>query len=143
LRGGFLLTHPSNVNFLEEHIEPWSVNAVLASALKILSESNLSAFKKTTLENLKKEKEYLEESWETFSDFALLYPSRVNFYMFRVLDSENDLYSFFYQRGILIRNLSDFWGLGRSFYRISVRTHSENRRFLEVLGEFVDELRSF
>lgn len=143
LRGGFLLTHPSNVNFLEEHIEPWSVNAVLASALKILSESDLSAFQETTLKNLKKEKEYLEKSWETFSDFTLLYPSRVNFYMFRVLDSESDLYSFFYQRGILIRNLSDFWGLDRSFYRISVRTHSENKRFLEVLGEFVDELRSF
>jgi len=142
LRGGFLLTHPSNVHSLKEHIEPWSVNAVLASALKILSESDLSVFRETTMKNLKKEKEYLEERWKAFSDVVLLYPSRVNFYMFRVLDSKADLYSFFYQRGMLIRSLSDFWGLDRNFYRISLRTHSENRRFLGALEELVDGLRN-
>lgn len=137
LRGGFLLTHPSNVNFLKDYVEPWSVNAILASALKILSESDLSVFKEITLKNLEKEREYLEKKWKAFSGVVLFYPSRVNFYMFRILGEGADFGAFCYQRGMLIRNLSDFWGLDSSFYRVSVRKHSDNQRFVEALGEFI------
>ena len=42
------------------------------------------------------------------------------------------------RRGILIRNCDNYYGLGRGWYRIAVKTHEENRKLLEemkYLGE--------
>ena len=41
------------------------------------------------------------------------------------------------ENGILIRNCANYHGLSPGYYRMSVRTHRENRRFMEVLSEII------
>ena len=41
----------------------------------------------------------------------------------------------FLQRGILIRDCSNFQGLQRGYYRIAVKSEEQNRIFAEVLRE--------
>jgi len=43
------------------------------------------------------------------------------------------------EKGILIRNCSDFRGLGDTFYRTGVRCHEDNERFVEALFEVIPE----
>lgn len=47
--------------------------------------------------------------------------------------SEMPLYELFLQRGILIRDCSNFRGLQRGYYRIAVKSEEQNRMFAEVL----------
>lgn len=49
--------------------------------------------------------------------------------------SEMPLYELFLQRGILIRDGSNFRGLQRGYYRIAVKSEEQNRMFAEVLRE--------
>jgi histidinol-phosphate/aromatic aminotransferase/cobyric acid decarboxylase-like protein len=47
-----------------------------------------------------------------------VYPSDTNFIL---IYSEEDLYKRYLERGILIRDCSNFRGLGKGFYRIAVK----------------------
>lgn len=49
--------------------------------------------------------------------------------------SEKKLYELFLQRGILIRDCSNFRGLQSGYYRIAVKSEEQNRIFAEVLRE--------
>lgn len=49
--------------------------------------------------------------------------------------SEMPLYELFLQRGILIRDCSNFRGLQRGYFRIAVKSEEQNRMFAEVLRE--------
>lgn len=49
--------------------------------------------------------------------------------------SEKKLYELFLQRGILIRDCSNFRGLQRGYYRIAVKSEEQNRIFADVLRE--------
>lgn len=49
--------------------------------------------------------------------------------------SEKKLYELFLQRGILIRDCSNFRGLQRGYYRIAVKSEEQNRIFADVLRD--------
>ena len=49
--------------------------------------------------------------------------------------SEKKLYELFLQRGILIRDCSNFRGLQRGYYRIAVKSEEQNQIFADVLRE--------
>gem|GEM_PF-17626 len=50
-------------------------------------------------------------------------------------ETEKTLYELLLERGILIRDCSNFRGLSQGFYRIAVKSAGENRRFAEVLHD--------
>lgn len=63
-----------------------------------------------------------------------VYDSDANFLLFFC---EKDLYAGCLARKILIRDCSNFTGLKKGFWRIAVRTHEENKKLLNVLGELI------
>ena len=56
-----------------------------------------------------------------------------------LLKTDIDLYKGLLERGILIRDCSDYRGLGRGYYRIAVSTEENNDRFCEELRELINE----
>ncbi len=48
--------------------------------------------------------------------------------------------SFLEERGILVRSLSDFFGLDDSYFRIAVRTREENQQLIEAVRDYAREL---
>ena len=56
-----------------------------------------------------------------------------------LLKTDIDLYKGLLERGILIRDCSDYRGLGRGYYRIAVSTAENNDRFCEELRELINE----
>ena len=56
-----------------------------------------------------------------------------------LLKTDIDLYKEMLERGILIRDCSDYRGLGRGYYRIAVSTEENNDRFCEEIREFINE----
>jgi len=63
---------------------------------------------------------------------CIVYDSDADYLLFY---SEKKLYELFLQRGILIRDCSNFRGLQSGYYRIAVKSEEQNRIFAEVLRE--------
>lgn len=77
---------------------------------------------------VKKEREFMEE--ELARKGFRVFPSRANFIM---VYSEEDLYGRLLDRRILIRDCSNFRGLGKGYYRIAVKRREENEILLKNL----------
>ena len=60
------------------------------------------------------------------------YPTDTCFIMF---EGPKDLYHKMLDKGVLIRDLSDYIGLGKGYYRIAVKTGSENDELLRIMKE--------
>ncbi len=63
---------------------------------------------------------------------CIVYDSDADYLLFY---SEKKLYELFLQRGILIRDCSNFRGLKSGYYRIAVKSEEQNRIFAEVLRQ--------
>lgn len=61
---------------------------------------------------------------------------------FILLYSELPLYEELLQKGYLIRDCSNFRGLGKGYYRIAIRTRNENERLLSEIGEWIERNRT-
>lgn len=95
------------------------------------------AFVQRTAELIKEERRFLEESLRALG--VRVYPGSANFLL---LYEERPLYEPLLERGILIRDCSNFRGLSRGFYRIAVKTRQENRRLLEAMAEILGQKKT-
>lgn len=83
---------------------------------------------------ISQERTYLEG--ELASIGMKIFPSHSNFLLFQ---SPIPLYEPLLERGILIRDCSNFQGLdGENFYRIAVRTHEENQTLVEEMFDILE-----
>ena len=116
---------------------------LLAEIARQLSEWNLScfaqeagcicakqtAFIRQTEQYIAKERQFLEEGLREKG--FVVFPSKTNFILFY---SQEPLYERLLEKGILIRDCSNFRGLRQGFYRIAVRSREENEILLRAIG---------
>jgi threonine-phosphate decarboxylase len=127
----------SNLEFLAEMREvsqPWNVSipAQLAgiAALKEVD------YVKNSLELIRSERGYLVEELNKLG--FRVFGSKANYIFFQAVGG---LTSYCFEKGILIRDCSNYRGLGEGYYRIAVRNHNENIQLIQVLEEAVKEWR--
>lgn len=97
----------------------WSVSSpAQACGIAALDES---AFIRDTSNYIKKEREFLMS--ELIQYVENVYTSDANFILFK---AEDDLDDKLFSQGILIRNCSNYSGLSSGFFRVAVRSHTEN-----------------
>lgn len=68
---------------------------------------------------------------------AVVIPSEANYILFRWPDET--LYEQLLQRGILIRDCSDYTGLCKGFYRIAVKKREENELLMQAINELTQK----
>lgn len=125
----------SNRDVLErmEHCrQPWSVSAAaMRAGLQALCEAD---FVKMTEEFVTSEREFLAAGLKKIG--FKVYPSRVNYLLFRRQNGDATAYDVFCrEHGILIRSCENFHGLDNSYYRIAVKLRPENEKLLKCMGE--------
>jgi histidinol-phosphate/aromatic aminotransferase/cobyric acid decarboxylase-like protein len=81
-----------------------------------------------TVKYIRHEREYMEQKLKELlkEDGIKVYPSSANFIL---IYSDLPLYDKLLEKGILIRDCSNFRGLSKGFYRIAVRKREENDAF--------------
>jgi histidinol-phosphate/aromatic aminotransferase/cobyric acid decarboxylase-like protein len=89
LRGGFIATHPSP---LEQYLEPWSINSILARVLEIIAHGDLASFRATTQENLQTEKQFLEENLDR--EIMELFPQKLIFILYDCAEARSSFLLF-------------------------------------------------
>jgi threonine-phosphate decarboxylase len=133
LRIGYLVAHRRLVEKLSAKLEPWSVN-ILAAAAAVESLHDLK-YRDRTLNLVHRERIYLMEQLARFAWLKPL-PSETNFLLVRITApgiNSSHLCERLAEQNILIRDCSSFPRLGRRYFRIAIRTRSENKRLIEEL----------
>lgn len=133
LRIGYLVAHRSLVAKLSAGYEPWPVN-ILASAAAAESLRDLR-YRKQTLNVLGRERIFFMKQ---LAELGWLQPfsSETNFLLVHITTpgiNSSLLCEQLARRNILIRDGSNFPGLGRRYFRVAIRRRSENQRLVEEL----------
>ncbi|HMK56455.1 MAG TPA: threonine-phosphate decarboxylase CobD [Dissulfurispiraceae bacterium] len=129
LRLGYAVINPARLDLVRSHKEPWTVNS-LAQAAGVVALRD-DDYKKRTFTFLAKEKEFLEKGFRRL-DIQYV-PSRANFYLLKAAGTAYNISVRLREKGILVRDCSNFMGLDGSYIRAAVRTRRENSRLLREL----------
>ena len=123
----------SNIEFLakmREVSQPWNVS--IPAQLAGIAALKEVEYVETSLELIRKERCYLVDELTQLG--FRVFGSNANYIFFQAAAG---LTSYCFERGILIRDCSNYRGLGEGYYRIAVRNHHENIQLIKVLREAV------
>ncbi len=109
--------------------QPWAVSSVAqAAGIAALAQEEYVA---QSLAMIRREKEYLLEGLRAAGMQTIGFDA--NYIFFR--GTEAGLAERLREKGILIRSCANFEGLDDAYFRIAVRTHSENERLLVAMRD--------
>lgn len=110
--------------------EPWAVGTLAQeAALACLADASYARTARAVVEE---ERGFLAAGLEA-AGFAV-HPSQANFLLVRGRNSAASLVEHLGRRGLLVRDASDFPGLGPDHVRIAVRARADNQILLSALG---------
>ncbi len=128
LRIGYGVFPHSLIEGLKEFREPWTVNTLAQKAVIAALED--IEYTDKTIRLIKREKEFLENGFrETGIKF---YPSNANFYLLET-KGNSMIYLKLREKGILVRNCSNFKGLDGSYIRVAVKSRQQNKALIRAL----------
>lgn len=133
VRLGYCLTEDmALIEACRENGQDWSVST-LAQAAGISALDDADYLEKTKV-YIKKERAYLLENLANLN--VKTFGSTAN-YVFFSLEQVTDFAEKLRKEGIIIRQCSNYNNLNKHYYRIAVRTKSQNRIFIKVLREIL------
>lgn len=128
IRLGYLLCGEEAIaKKIAMQLPEWNVSIPAQEAGVIALEQD--GYLKASRAFVKTQREWLAEGLSGLG--AKTYHSDANFVLFRW--TEGDLYEKLLEQGFLIRDCSDYEGLGKGYYRIAVRNRMENEALLQAI----------
>ncbi len=121
---------PQNIfDAVKRHKEPWTVNTIAQTAG--IAAINDERYKNQTYKVMHNEKKVLEDGFKSMG--ITYFPSSANFYLIKH-DNAQKIISFLKNKGIIVRDCSNFTGLDGSYIRIAVKSNKENMKLLKELA---------
>jgi threonine-phosphate decarboxylase len=135
LRLGFAVAAAPSIERLRAMLEPWSVNAV-AERVGIACVGVASEYIARTRELIALERGYLSSGLAQ-NPHLRVFPSAANFLMLGASENGADSFgAFMLRRAIAVRDLRSLPGCGPGLYRVGVRNHADNERFVAAAREY-------
>lgn len=129
MRIGYGIFPQTILDTVKRHKEPWTVNTIAQTAG--IAALNDTGYKTQTFKIMRNEKKVLEDGFKLLG--ITYFPSTVNFYLIKH-DNAQKIISSLRNRGIMIRDCSNFMGLDSSYMRIAVKSNKENMKLLKELA---------
>ncbi|MBC8414583.1 MAG: threonine-phosphate decarboxylase [Nitrospira sp.] len=128
LRAGYAVFHADLADRVTAMKEPWTVNSLAQRAsLAALADSE---YAERSISLMNGEKIFMEEGLQ---DLGIEYfPSLANYYLLK-LDNAQAVISHLKQRGILVRDCSNFKGLDSTYIRVAVKSRADNEKLLREM----------
>jgi len=135
LRLGAVISHPSVIERLKEHKEPWTVNGVALAVASLLLEC--SPYEARTREIVSRELTAMQKAIDAI-DGIRVYDSKANFLLCKWEKTQDldDLMAHLLRHACYVRDCRNFPGLENNFFRIGVRNEEDNRCLLEALARW-------
>jgi len=126
---------------LRARMQPWNISLPAQYAgIAALQETQ---YVENTQHALKAEREYLIEQLRLIgletSTLMTVYDGAANFLLFRAVP---ELWNLCMDEGVMLRDCSNFAGLGAGWYRTAVRSRQENTQLVEAIRRACMKLRS-
>ena len=136
LRLGFGIFPLPIARLLREHLPPWTVNT-LAQAVGVRALADQEYGEESRAFCRKLRTEFIRELQQIPS--LQVFDSAANYLLLRLKDGSDarTLAAKLLERKIMIRTCANYIGLDGSYFRIAVRTESENRLLLAALAEIL------
>lgn len=115
---------------MEAVTQPWNVSSIAqAAGIAALKEKTyVEAGRKLVFQ----EADYLKKELKRLG--LIVYPSQANYIFFK---GPGDLFDACVGKGILIRDCSNYPGLGKGYFRAAVKRHEENLKLVNALEEIL------
>jgi len=137
LRAGYGVFHPELIERVMEFKEPWTMNTLAQKAA--IAAIDDRDYADRTMDVIRNEKEFIENGLRDIGIEFL--PSAVNFYLLRTGNS-GQIYQGMKEKGIIVRDCSNFRGLDDSYIRVAVRSRRENEMLISGLSMLCNKGRS-
>ena len=137
LRLGFMMAGSKWINLMLGSLEHWNVNRL---AQKVLPTILNPEFLEQTTKRLKKENSWLKEQLKKIPGLQV-YPWDTNFYLVKVVEPRfqaGELIHSLATAGVLVRDCSNFEGLGPEYFRAAVGKRRQNKLFLKKLRRLIN-----
>ncbi len=137
LRIGYLVAHKNLIKRLKQAQPPWSVNSIAQYLAGILL--NDKDYIENSRKLIKEERGFLLQELARIKGLKP-YPSVANFLLIKIVNgniNSSILTSKLIQKGILIRDCSNFRNLNKRYIRVAVRSHRENTMLINALREIL------
>jgi threonine-phosphate decarboxylase len=128
LRLGYGVFPANLIERLEQCREPWTVNSLAQKAAAVALKDKV--YRKESMTVILQEKTIIEKSFRKLG--ITFFPSDANFYLVKTAVAPEACRRL-RNKGILVRDCSDFQGLDNSYMRIAVKSHRENAVFIKEL----------
>lgn len=109
--------------------QPWNVSVIAQACAEAAAKQ--TDWPKQTARRIAEERTYLADGLRSCG--VKVYPGEANFLLFRSDDAELD--KKLRKQGIMIRNCSNYRGLGPGFYRTAVKTRDASDKILHALRQ--------
>lgn len=118
---------------MSQKVQPWNVSSIAQKAgVAALCEQD---FLEKTRKYIIIERKWILENLQKLGFFVC--PSDANFLLFY---GKENLDVLLLEKGIAIRNCSNYQNLGPGWYRIAVRTHEENEKLINALKSICEKV---
>jgi threonine-phosphate decarboxylase len=137
LRLGYLFASKAVSGRLRKFMQPWSVNTLAQAAGSFLLQNGASI--KPDVPELLHQSQKMQQQLSTF-DTLEVQPSNCNFFLIKLLHSNAaHLKAHLLQHhGMLIRDASNFRGLGLGHIRLSTQAESENKDLCIAIKQYLN-----
>ncbi len=134
LRLGFIIADPDIISELEKNIIPWRINLMAQKAgMYCLSNEHTDDF---NLHRMLEESGRLQREIHRVKGFSVQ-PSDTTFFLVECQGKASELKNVLAEKyGILIRDASNFKGLGENYFRISSQFSEQNNELIKALKEW-------
>lgn len=133
LRIGYGVFPESIIDAIKSYKEPWSVNT--AAQVAAIAAINDLQYKNETFRVIQNEKKVLEDGFKLLGiDY---FKSAVNFYLLKH-DRAAEITDSLRNKGIMVRDCSNFRGLDNRYIRVAVKSNIDNMRLLKELAVLLD-----
>jgi len=137
LRLGYLIAHKDIIDKLKRKSIPWNINILAQTIAEKMIEDK--TFIMDTKKYFCKERDYLYK-FLSKNKSVKAFESAANFIFLKIINvkySSTDLKNKFLDKGLLIRDCSNFRGLDNTYFRIAIKKRNENNLFLKLLNEIL------
>ncbi len=120
---------------IRAHLPEWNLS-LFAQRAGVAGLGHLDVIQQAA-EYIAKEKKYLLEGLTAIG--IRCYHSDANYILLKLENVGDNVAESLMARGILIRDCSDYEGLGKGYYRVAVKKHEENELLLRALRDISDK----
>ncbi|WP_051656548.1 pyridoxal phosphate-dependent aminotransferase [Butyrivibrio sp. AE3004] len=129
IRMGYVVSCPENIKKLIQQLPEWNLSspgeAGIISGILLAKESD---FIDKTMDLISTERRFLEDELRKLG--FKVFESDTAFIFFK---GPEMLYEALLEKGIMIRDCSDYTGLCKGYYRIAVKSHEDNEKLITAM----------